>query len=43
MKKKTTEVTEEELNVERLVELERGFVIDAAIVKIMKARKMEKH
>lgn len=42
-RKKTAEATGEEKTLEKQVENERGYVIDASIVKIMKTRKTEKH
>ena len=43
VKKKTVDQSEEEKQREQQVDQERKYQIDAAIVKIMKARKTEKH
>jgi len=42
-KKKTTEKTETEKMDDREIRIERQNIIDAVIVRIMKARKTEKH
>jgi hypothetical protein len=42
-KKKTTEKTEAEKMDDKEIRIERQNIIDAVIVRIMKARKTEKH
>lgn len=42
-KKKTTEATAEDVTLAKEIKQERGMIIDANIVKIMKTRKTESH